>query len=297
MNIADLDLALIELSAAQKAHFAWLSKLLELSLLGGEPDADIIHPRAHHLCHFSRWLRNHQNQHAQHSGYINDIETAHKTMHDNARELMYAISLRSVNAPVLRHFYQSQQAFIGCIDKYRECLLLFRNMHDTLTGLPLRHLLYQDFDFIRARCERSQQALWLLIMDIDRFKSINDTWGHNAGDDVLRSVAATLKKCARKNERIYRFGGEEFIMLLEVAGENEAQQASSRICHYLARHPAGIKEDIITVTVTGGLTRVGGNETLHQAIGRADKAMYFGKNNGRNQCVMIHQNGDIQQLK
>lgn len=134
-------------------------------------------------------------------------------------------------------------------------------------------------------------------MDIDRFKSINDTWGHNAGDDVLRSVAATLKKCARKNERIYRFGGEEFIMLLEVAGENEAQQAGSRICHYLARHPAGIKEDIITVTVTGGLTRVGGNETLHQAIGRADKAMYFGKNNGRNQCVMIHQNGDIQQLK
>lgn len=296
MNIADLDSALIELSTAQKAHFQWLGKLLELSLLGGEPDTEIIHPHAHELCRFSQWLRYDQNRHAQHSDYVVNIASAHKVMHDRARELMLAIHQQAVNASLLRRFHQAQQQFIGHIDKYRECLLVFRNMHDTLTGLPLRHLLYQDFDFIRTRCEKNHQALWLLIMDIDRFKSINDGWGHNAGDDVLRSVAATFRTCARENERIYRFGGEEFIMLLEVTDEKEAQQAGARICNYLSRHPILIKENAITVTVTGGITPVESNETLHQAIGRADKAMYFGKNNGRNQCVMLRQNDEMRRL-
>ena len=290
MNIVDIDAALIELSSAQKMHSQWLVKLLELSLLGGAPDADLIHSRAHELCRFSHWLRRQQNRHAQHSGYIAGIESTHKVMHERARALMLAISQQRVTISLLRHFHAAHQALMDHIDKYREYLLVFRNMHDTLTGLPLRHLLYQDFDFIRARCKRHQHALWLLIMDIDRFKSINDTWGHNVGDEVLRQVAATLKASIRKNGRIYRFGGEEFIALLEAGSETEARQAGSRICHSLARHPVHIKERAFCVTVTGGLTPVEESETLHQAIGRADKAMYFGKNNGRNRCVMIHQN-------
>lgn len=296
MNIANIDAALIELSTAQKAHFQWLAKLLELSLLGGEPDAELIHPRSHELCRFSEWLRTHPDQHAQHRRYVVNIEAAHKTMHDRARDLMLAIQKQTVTASLLRGFHRAQQEFIGCIDKYRECLLVFRNMHDTLTGLPLRHLLYHDFDFIGTRCEKNAQALWLLMIDIDRFKRVNDTWGHNAGDDVLRSVANTLKMHVQPNEHVYRFGGEEFIILLEVNNEEEAHRSASRICRYLAKQPVLINHHAITVTVTGGLTAVARNETLHQAIGRADKAMYFGKNNGRDQCVATGRNQEMKAL-
>ena len=296
MNISDLDFALTELSAALKIHYEWVGKLLELSLLGGTPDADIIHLNSHELCRFSDWLRSYRTQNAQHEGELEAIATAHEAMHDCARELMHAVTGNAVNARLLRNYHEAQQRLVTCIDHYRQRLLVFRNLHDTLTGLPLRHLLYQDFEFIRARCCKDNQTLWLLMMDIDRFKSINDRWGHNAGDDVLRSVATRLKADTRQNEHIYRFGGEEFIMLLHVACEQEAKKAGVRICRHLASQPVTVNNNRISVTVTGGLTAVNNKEALHDAIGRADKAMYFGKNNGRNQCVMAARQGEMVRL-
>ena len=133
-------------------------------------------------------------------------------------------------------------------------------------------------------------------MDIDRFKSINDTWGHNAGDHVLQQVTQRLNSATRNTERLYRFGGEEFIILLETTTTLAAQSAAERIRCSLADQDFQISGQSVKVTVTGGLTEVQEHEGLHEIISRADEAMYYGKNNGRNCCVIKRVDKDSCQI-
>ena len=165
-------------------------------------------------------------------------------------------------------------------------------MHDALTGLPLRHLLYKNFDLYRRYVKQKQCHMYLLMMDLDRFKSINDTWGHNAGDDVLRALAGIFKQENGALEHIYRFGGEEFVMLLGASNDQEAEERGAGLCQYLACHPINIADGQLQVTMTVGMTRVQEHELLHDVIGRADKAMYYGKNNGRNCCIYVNERGE-----
>ncbi|VEC01085.1 Diguanylate cyclase YdeH [Cedecea lapagei] len=286
INIKDIDSSLLELNIAIRDHYNWANKCLRLSLLGGEPDKDVNDSDAHQHCRFSHWL----NQRMQGANLDRElillIDRQHAAMHVAARVLMLSIIAGKVSEELLNDYNEAQQKFISSIDKYKEYLFSYRNLYDALTGLPLRHLLYQEFPLIRSRSERVERSLYLLIMDIDRFKTINDTWGHNAGDDVLRSVASILKEATRNEERIYRFGGEEFIMLLEASSREQAERAGKRICQHLASHPVSVDDQNIKVTVTGGLTLVSADDSLHSAIGRADKAMYYGKNTGRNRCIL-----------
>jgi len=286
MNINDLDYSLSELNIAIKDHYDWAGKFLRLSLLGGEADADILDPQSHLHCRFSRWLSLRLNGDALDKDMVIIIDKNHKDMHDVSREMMQSIIQRSVTDSLLETYQKAQQNFTASLDRYKEYLFSYRNMHDALTGLPLRHLLYREFPLVREKSQRSCRHLYLLIMDIDRFKSINDTWGHNAGDEVLRKVALVLKDATRRTERIYRFCGEEFIILLDAKNDEDAQKAAERLRQHLQQQSITVGHEKINVTATGGLTQVSDADSLHEAIGRADKAMYYGKNTGRNRCIM-----------
>lgn len=286
MIINDLDYSLSELNIAMKEHYDWAGKFLRLSLLDGEVDSDILDPMSHQRCRFSRWLSLRLNGSALDKEMVMAINTNHILMHDVARELMQSIIQKNVTDSLLEKYQHAQHEFIHSLDRYKEHLFSYRNLHDALTGLPLRHLLYQEFPFFREQCQCTCRNLYLLIMDIDHFKTINDTWGHNAGDDVLRSVALTLKDATRRTERIYRFGGEEFIILLDARNDEDAQKAAMRIREHLQQHQITVGDEQISVTATGGLTNVSHTDSLHEAISRADKAMYCGKNSGRNRCIM-----------
>lgn len=286
ININEIDNSLFELDVATKDHYDWVERFMRLSLLGGEGDSDILDIESHRHCRFSKWLVRNLEGETLDREMVMNIDRRHTEMHDIARALMLSILSESVTEKLVSQYHQSQWNFINSLDTYKDYLFSYRNLHDALTGLPLRHLLYEEYPLILARCARMNQSMYVLIMDIDRFKSINDTWGHNAGDDVLRSVALTLKSATRKSERIYRFGGEEFVILLEASNDEDAQSAAQRMRRYLESHVIMVDEQPISVTVTGGVTKVGAGDTLHSAIGRADKAMYYGKNTGRNRCIM-----------
>lgn len=286
LNINDLDYSLSELNIAIKDHYEWAAKILCLNLLGGEADEEIIHPASHCYCRFSMWLALRLEGGALDREMIALIDHQHTDMHDVARDLMQSILTKTVTEELVQRYHSSQQILIESLDRYKEYLYSYRNLHDALTGLPLRHLLYQEFPLVRSKYKLSESSVYVLIMDIDRFKSINDTWGHNAGDDVLRSVALTLRAATRDNERIYRFGGEEFITLLIAHNDEDAGFAAERMRKHLESHPINIEEQTVNVSVTGGLTRVRSQDSLHEAIGRADKAMYYGKNTGRNRCIL-----------
>ena len=286
INVKDIDYSLSELNLAIRYHYEWANRLMTLSILGGEPDREIHDLDSHHHCRFSSWIRQHMSDCSLNHEQIKRLDKQHHEMHDIARELMLSIIDKTVTGALLDRYHESQQTLISSLDKYKEYLFSYRNLHDTLTSLPLRHLLYQEFPLIRSRSERAGNQLYLLITDIDRFKTINDTWGHNAGDDVLRKVSSILKSGIREQDRIYRFGGEEFIMLFEAVDRPQAERIAHRACEHLALSPIAIDAREIVVTVTGGLTQVIAEDSLHVAIGRADKAMYYGKNTGRNRCIL-----------
>ena len=165
----------------------------------------------------------------------------------------------------------------------RERLLHTMALTDKLTGIPNRHA----FDEVARRyfelAKREGKPLALLLIDIDRFKRINDAFGHHVGDDVLRQVAQTISRQIRASDFAARYGGEEFVVLLPNCDLDHAQRKGERIRQAVA----GISFVQGPVTVSVGVAQVEpAKEGLEAAIARADAALYEAKRSGRNRVAV-----------
>ncbi|MCM2474500.1 GGDEF domain-containing protein [Rhizobium sp. CG5] len=152
---------------------------------------------------------------------------------------------------------------------------------DPLTGLPNRRGLHASFEDM-ARRHRSIPAA-IAIIDIDHFKRINDTWGHQKGDDVIRAVALCLEENCPALSTVARIGGEEFVLLFPWEGPALAQLACENIRMAVAQLEF---KRVETVTVSIGLTPVAAHEDLSSAMKRADGGLYKAKQSGRNTSVL-----------
>jgi diguanylate cyclase (GGDEF)-like protein/PAS domain S-box-containing protein len=146
---------------------------------------------------------------------------------------------------------------------------------DALTGLPNRRALDDQLPREMARALRGEADLCLAIIDIDHFKSYNDTYGHLAGDAVLRDCAAAWDAALRGEDTILRFGGEEFLVVLPDCGEHDGTEIIERL---RAATPNG-------QTCSAGLAVWRPGESVDDLVGRADKALYTAKESGRNRLV------------
>jgi two-component system cell cycle response regulator len=156
---------------------------------------------------------------------------------------------------------------------------------DTLTGLMNRRAFLEAMERESSRSTRHMFPMSVLLLDVDHFKKVNDTRGHDAGDAVLQGVARVLRGIARKSDLVARWGGEEFVIALPQTAETGARIAAERIRRALADAtyplPGG---DSIPVTASVGLASIGVSEKFDfdELLARADKAMYAAKNRGRN---------------
>ncbi|MBU0915718.1 GGDEF domain-containing protein [Aquabacterium parvum] len=157
---------------------------------------------------------------------------------------------------------------------------------DELTGVHSR----------RAFLHRLQQlsdgggqrpALPILVIDLDHFKRINDTWGHSAGDDALRHFVEVAQRCMRVQDTMGRLGGEEFAVLLPRASVEQAQGVAERLRGLLADHPLRLTDENVRLTASIGVTVLLPGESPEVALGRADQAMYRAKSEGRNRVVSM----------
>jgi diguanylate cyclase (GGDEF)-like protein/PAS domain S-box-containing protein len=155
--------------------------------------------------------------------------------------------------------------------------------HDALTGVPNRALLHQRAEHAIAVSRRSGRLLALLFIDLDRFKDVNDSLGHVAGDEVLREVATRLSGCLREVDTIARQGGDEFVVLLEeVEGPEEVERVTARMQQVLAEPLASEGQQVgLTISIGVALYPRDG-EAVSTLIRRADLAMYRAKEVGRN---------------
>lgn len=151
-------------------------------------------------------------------------------------------------------------------------------LYDQLTGLYNRHHLLDIADKKIANNLRHKYDISVLMIDIDFFKNINDTYGHSIGDDVIRRVADILDSQGRKEDIVVRFGGEEFVMLLDHCSMDDAMIKAEKIKNVVAQ--ASICD--IPVTISIGVADIENHKTFDSLLKAADIALYVAKNNGRN---------------
>lgn len=171
--------------------------------------------------------------------------------------------------------------FVGLISKQQQQLETLA-ITDTLTGL-LNRVMLEDH-LIRAieQNRRNNMPMTLLMMDIDYFKTINDTFGHTIGDDVLRALGTYLQQRVRSSDAAFRLGGEEFLILLN---NTQAQDAQS-IAEEIRKEIAALKlVPDHSVTISIGVAEVQANDDLNNWLKRGDKTLYKAKLAGRNQVA------------
>ena len=153
---------------------------------------------------------------------------------------------------------------------------------DTLTQVANRYQLSRYFDIFIEKANRGNYSFSVLMFDIDYFKKINDTYGHYVGDCILKSFSKLISQNIRTIDKFGRWGGEEFLLLLDDTNEHEAMQIGQKLNKLIA----GTKfEDLYCITISIGVTEYRRGDTKEKCIERADHALYAAKNLGRNRVV------------
>jgi diguanylate cyclase len=158
---------------------------------------------------------------------------------------------------------------------------------DVLTGISNRQAYDKRVDEELHRLRRFKQVTCLAVWDVDHFKRINDTYGHRAGDRVLRVVADCFASRIRSTDFIARYGGEEFVMILPGTHLEDALRFSEQIRTAIAEIGFHFRGSPVSITVSSGLTALSPDDTAGVAFDRADKALYQAKQEGRNRCVTV----------
>jgi diguanylate cyclase len=159
-------------------------------------------------------------------------------------------------------------------------------MYDTLTAIPNRLFYEQRVEEEISRWKRFSNPLSLVVWDIDFFKKVNDTYGHKAGDKVLKTVAQLLDQRIRDTDFLARYGGEEFVMLLPGTQQDECLQLVNDLRQQVAECGFHYHGEAVTITVSCGISSFREGDSLDSVFDRADRALYRAKENGRNQCML-----------
>lgn len=174
----------------------------------------------------------------------------------------------------------------GESDKLRQRLQDERNqaMIDPLTGIPNRLAYNERLEQEVARWQRYGSPLVIAVWDVDRFKSVNDNYGHQAGDKVLTVIGKVLHKQSRDTDFVARFGGEEFVLLMPETNLDNAMVATEHLRKAVEATEFHFRGSRVPITISCGVSEFGQGDSSEQVFERADKALYQAKNSGRNRC-------------
>jgi len=149
--------------------------------------------------------------------------------------------------------------------------------YDRLTGVPNRRLMEATITEEMIRHKRYGVSFGLIFIDCNKFKTINDTYGHDCGDQVLVYVAQTLKELIRENDRCFRYAGDEFVVTLASQNYDEALKASKRLCQYFIDNPMQYEDKCLPITISCGVAVSDGILSMSDLLKKADQQLYMNK--------------------
>ncbi|MDY6814021.1 MAG: GGDEF domain-containing protein [Pseudomonadota bacterium] len=166
-------------------------------------------------------------------------------------------------------------------------LIAYLAQHDAVTELDNRHAMERRLRFWHTHCQRYRRPISLLFIDLDRFKSVNDSFGHDVGDRYLKAVAGRLRGALRASDHLARWGGDEFAVLLPEADHAQALQVGDKLLQALTGAPVAVAERSIPVSASIGVaTAPTHTDNVEELVGLADQAMYRAKRAGRAGCQL-----------
>jgi len=215
------------------------------------------------------------------------LQVAHRTLHDKVRHFcLKLLAAETLEPPDIDGVELLHDRVVDLLTNLKSQAVVLSASIDPLTGLPTRALMTMDYLHLQKQCARHDASLAVVLVDVDHFKSINDIYGHSGGDQALCQMAATLREVLRGNDRIYRYGGEEFVAFCEIQVPADADVLSSRILDAVRAIQVQIGNTPAQLTATLGCAIAKHGESLEDVIERADQAMYRGKRAGRDCAVM-----------
>src|ERR1700722_15497652 len=202
----------------------------------------------------------------------------------------FAVQARLVAAERVTHLHRQVAHFRDRLEQ-ANLELLERSLTDPLTGLGNRRRMEEDLAHTHARAQRVKRTYGMALFDLDHFKLYNDHYGHLAGDEALREIAGCLEKAMRPGESLYRYGGEEFLVLFPDCEVDEATAAAKRICQEVADRaiPHESRPTLpLVVTLSGGVSSwtLDPPWTVPELLRQADEALFQAKSAGRNRVLV-----------
>ena len=215
------------------------------------------------------------------NGKLNSIALTleEKTKFEQKNQQALASQLNDMAKKVEKLEEQSQEFEEKLAEQQR------KSMQDALTKLSNRAAFDEYFTQSLVRFHHKPFALSLVVVDIDDFKNINDTYGHTAGDKTLQVIANTIQKKVSKDAFVARYGGEEFVLIYTQQSESALVKELNQINKSIARLPFKFKNNRVSITLSMGATHITEEDNIHTAFERADVAMYQAKAKGKNQVI------------
>lgn len=165
------------------------------------------------------------------------------------------------------------------LEEYRK-----QSITDELTGLYRKNHMYAILKKLKISADASDSTFFIIMSDIDRFKDVNDNYGHLAGDNVLKHFAKIITESLPQDANAFRYGGEEFLITLDSGDQNRAIELSKQINQKMLNTKFKLKDDVKTITVSLGIGKYKKEEDVKTTIDKADRNLYMAKANGRN-CI------------
>ena len=285
----DPDNFILELDAAVETHMGWTRRVMRCAVLHTPPGEDVLDPMSHNLCRFGRWFMSMESVFAKlNAQNAQRVIVVHRSMHDAIRSICKnVLAGRPGNSDDLDIFEQNQVELIKLLAEFKTQFLASALHHDYLTGLPLRFGLEEKFMKLKKLRDRHNLQLYVAMIDVDNFKAVNDTYGHAVGDIALRHIADTLNRNVRSSDTLFRYGGEEFLLLMLADRPEESTATAERMINAVRGAPVRISQTVtLTLTITVGIARAVDEDHIDSVIERADRALYAGKNAGRNRYIV-----------
>lgn len=275
---------ILRLDEAEQAHLAWSYTVLRCAILHTSPGDDVLTDDAHRRCSFGNWFqRNRESFDAIDATSAERLDSQHKQMHDAVRRICKGILDGVAGDPdALSSFETSQARVIAELAFFKTQYMTQSSRLDALTGLPLRYGLEDEFRRSIARSMRKNEKLFVVLLDIDHFKSVNDNYGHAVGDLALQHIARLLAENCRADDQLFRYGGEEFLAFLQTTDCEGAKLAAERLLQSLRDCPMHLPDgQELGLRASAGLTDVSNGERIADVMVRADHALYAAKADGR----------------
>lgn len=269
-------------------HTQWLKNLHRTLLCKLPPNANDLQEDAHCRCNFGHWYYEQTHPWLDKRKIFISIGELHHTMHDRARAILNkTLSGQALDKADYDHFIDKSNKFNDQIRKLQFEIINEVIAIDPLTGIANRQGMITKLQQEYERSLRNSEPCSIGMIDFDRFKHINDTFGHQVGDKVLHFAGQYLAASLRRYDSIFRYGGEEFLVILPGISSEAALTSLDRIRCGLEALPIQANESqTIHITASFGIAQFKQGITVEESIYHADQALMAAKNMGRNRIVI-----------